>query len=192
MQNTGYQLGIPNPSLLRDPSEPTTIPPDDQKYYEMLSNLLSMNPQQPQNPINPLGSVISSETQLLLKSLVMQDLFTNAFKRFLHSSKPRILQNINQSLGINTLLPPPAPTEVLRRHSETKRKSTDLMSNETIESDMIQSHGTQGIKKPSGAHKQQKGLSAFYPTAKTRSLSMNTGNVKDSNLEWDPREEKKQ
>lgn len=171
---------------------PSSIPPPDEiRYNDILSKLIEMNNQNPQGESNPLAGVINPETQLIVNSLVMQDLFTNAFKRFLQSSKPRILQNINQSLGLSMPTPPPMPLDVLRRHSETKRKNTDTAS-DTIESDMHHPFASHGGRATPNLQRQQLNLSAFFPNSKERSHSMNTSLLKQPDLKWGPKEEKKQ
>lgn len=183
---------VPPPEPFKYP-QPFSVPPSDEvRYNDIISKLIEMNSQNPQGEPNPLAGVINPETQLIVNSLVMQDLFTNAFKRFLQSSKPRILQNINQSLGLSMPTPPPMPLDVLRRHSETKRKNTDPVSSETIESDMHHPFGSQGGRATPNLPRQQLSLSAFFPNSKERSQSMNTSLLKQPDLKWGPKEEKKQ
>lgn len=166
---------------------------EDRRYMDSLSKLFQNSNQNHQPHLNSLVDIINPDTQLLVKSLVMQDLFTSAFKRFLHSSKPTILQNLNQSLGVQQEIPPPMPLEVLRRHSETKRKNTDPITSETIESDLNLPHmGSQATRNTPTQMRQQMSLSAFFPNQKARSMSLSSPQPKKDTEKWDPREERKQ
>ena len=183
-------------SLFRAPSKPSEQPKkpssDDKNYYKIISALLGGQVQPPQVYQNPLVNLINPNTQLLVKSLVMQDLFTNAFKTLLRTSKPMIIKNISESLGRS--MPSPAPTllDVLRRQPGAKRKNTDPMTSETIESDMPNLMGGSGLRQAQNAKRGQMNISSFFNNTKSRSQSMNFAQAKQGSLNWDPKEEKKQ
>lgn len=165
---------------------------DNQRYFSALTRLL-LGSQSPVTQVNPLSNIITPDTQVLVKSIVMQDLFTNAFKRYLHSSKGTIMHNLQQSMGTEAPIQAPLPLNVLRRHSEAKRKNTDPITSETIESDLnLPQWGSQASRATPVQHRGQSSLSAFFPTQKGRSMSLNAASNKHIDDKWDPREEKKQ
>lgn len=177
-------LNLPLPDGNRD---------EDKDYYETISKLLSNSSQPQATQLNQVAAQLTPDIELLLKSMVMQDLFTSAFKRLLHTSKPTILHNLNNSLGFKMDCPPPMPMNIIRRNSKAKRKNTDPMSSDTIESDINANLA------PSFSHRAHKfalrnqtSLSAFFQHSKNRSNSMAAPVHKQEGQNWDPREEKKQ
>lgn len=183
-------------SLFRAPNKPLEQPKnsslDDKNYYAMVSSLLGGQTPHPQVYQNPLVNLINPNTQLLVKTLVMQDLFTNAFKSLLRTSKPMIIRNIGESLG--TAMPSPTASllDVLRRQPGVKRKNTDPMTSETIESDMPNLKGGNGPRQGQIAKRGQMNISQFFQNTKNRSQSMAFPQAKQDSLNWDPKEEKKQ
>lgn len=160
---------------------------DEQKAQDLISKLILLN----QTPQTPLANVISPDIQVLIQSLVMQDLFTSAFKRYLHSSKGRISQNLSDTISHNMPRPPARSLDSLRRHPESKRKNTDPMTSETIESDIQHQMTSQGARNTPVVPRVQAPLSAFFPQVKSRSMSMNTGSQKAEGFQWGHKEEKK-
>jgi hypothetical protein len=183
-------------SLFRAPNKPSEQPKkfslEDKNYYNLISMLLGGQNQPPQVYQNPLVNLINPNTQLLVKSLVMQDLFTNAFKSLLRTSKPMIIKNISESLGMNMSSLAPTLLDVLRRQPGVKRKNTDLMTSETIESDMPNQMGGIGLRQAQNDKRTQMNISSFFNNTKNRSQSMTFPQTKQDSLNWDPKEEKKQ
>jgi hypothetical protein len=177
---------------LNMPSPLKNTSTDDKSYYQLISRLLTLNNSHPQVYESPLLGMINPDTQMIVKSLVMQDLFTNAFKRLLHSSRSTIIQNINESMGMGMPSPNPVLLNALRRQSEQKRKNTDPMTVETIESDRPTQMGYLGPKEPTSRSRPQTNLSAFFPNSKSRTQSMTVAVSKHDDLNWEPKEEKKQ
>jgi hypothetical protein len=165
---------------------------ENKNYYETISKLLSKNNQTEANLSKQVAAQMTPDIGFMLKSMVMQDLFTTAFRRLLHTSKSTIIQNLSTSLGIDMSCPPPIPMNPVRRNSKTNRKNTDVMSTDTIETDMHANLApSSSLKDHKVAQRNQVNLSAFFPHSKNESGSMV---VPDQNQgeNWDPKEEKKQ
>jgi hypothetical protein len=165
---------------------------ENKNYYENISKLLSKNSKPHANLSKQFTAQLTPDVGFMLKSMVMQDLFTTAFRRLLHTSKPTIIHNLSTSLGFNMSCPPPIPINPVRRNSKANRKYTDVMSTDTIETDMHANLAqSSSQKEPKVAQRNQINLSAFFPHSKKGSDSMIVPDQKqDEN--WDSREEKKQ
>jgi hypothetical protein len=165
---------------------------ENKNYYENISKLLSKNSQPQANLDKQVAAQLTPDVGFMLKSMVMQDLFTTAFRRLLHTSKPTIIHNLSTSLGFNMSCPPPIPTNSVRRNSKTNRKNTDVMSTDTIETDMHANLApSSSLQDHRVTHRNQTNLSAFFPHSKKGSDSMIVPDQKQDEI-WDPREEKKQ
>jgi hypothetical protein len=165
---------------------------ENKNYYETISKLLSKNSQPQANLSKQFTAQLTPDVGFMLKSMVMQDLFTTAFRRLLHTSKPIIIQNLSTSLGFNMSCPPPIPMNSARRNSKVNRKNTDVMSTDTIETDVHANLVPSSSQKdPKVARRNQINLSAFFPHSKKGSDSMVVPGQKQDKI-WDPREETKQ
>jgi hypothetical protein len=165
---------------------------ENKNYYEIISKLLSKNSQPQANLQKQVAAQLTPDVGFMLKSMVMQDLFTTAFRRLLHTSKPTIIKNLSTSLGFNMSCPPPIPMNSVRRNSKVNRKNTDVMSTDTIETDMHANLAPSSSQKDHKvAQRNQINLSAFFPHSKKGSDSMIVPEQKQDEI-WDPREEKKQ
>lgn len=177
-------------SLHLGPQEP--MPNEEKQCLEMLSQMLTANNQRSLN-LNPLTALLNPDTELLLKSIIMQDLFTNAFKKLLYTSRVSILQNLTQSVGQRMGAPPSLPLDALRKQLKTQRKNTDPVSSDTIESDMPNRiKAPKNVPSGSMSERQQTSLSSFFPLAKNRAQSMYSQSTKQGDANWDPKEERKQ
>ena len=136
---------------------------------------------------------IDPHSRFLLETKLFEDLFTEGFKRYLQFCKPTIKKNLDKHFPGGIYQVPSSPASCLKSNSDSKRKNTDPMSSDTIESDI----NAQIFNRAPGhigqiSQKEKNRLSAFFQTPKKRTLSMNAGNDKEDSQSWDPREEKKQ
>jgi len=150
---------------------PSKVSQQDQEYYETILNLYNSKLNLSQPEARPLEALLNQNPfGVLLKSLVMQELFSNAFKSLLQSSKPVILQNLNSSLIRKSLISSanqPNPGKV----SDPVRRNCEATSSESAESDMLHQLGSSLPKQAEiGRYRL---LSAFSPNIKTRANSMN-------------------
>jgi len=144
---------------------PSKVSQQDQEYYETISNLYNSKLKLNQPEARPLEALLNQNPfGVLLKSLVMQELFSNAFKSLLQSSKPVILQNLNSSLIKKSLMSPSAQPNPVKRNCE-------VTSSESAESDMLHQLGG-GLSKQAETGRCRL-LSAFSPNIKTRANSIN-------------------
>mmetsp|Transcript_32749 Transcript_32749/g.29033 ORF Transcript_32749/g.29033 Transcript_32749/m.29033 type:complete len:280 (+) Transcript_32749:1708-2547(+) len=174
-------------------------------YTEMIKKVA--NEQQAQQPQQAPKPKLDSQEKLIetigLNNLgfldynttlsVIQNDLVSSFRDLLQSSKPAILSNLLNSVNSSYRLQTLAPVSCLRPRSDSKRKNTDPVSSDTIESD-INGHlnnvaPLSSVQKP-GAF--QKPFSTFHRDPKKRTQSMSAFIEKQDSQIWDPREEKKQ
>ena len=159
-------------------------------YYDYWSKLFSSKTQEQQSNNDLLASQLNFDSVLILKSLVLQDLFSSAFRRYLECSKQNLAQNLtnrlNEPIQNNNSL---SQTDVLGRHSYPKRKNTDVMSSETIETDLQNCFGNHNKGRSPIIINKTMPLSSFYPHTKARWNSLLSNITKTHSLEDVHREE---
>lgn len=153
-------------------------------YYDYCSKLFNSKIQNQQASNDLLACQLNFDSVLMLKSLVLQDLFSGAFKRYLECSKHNIEQNLanrlSQPIQQNIIL---QQSDVLGRHSYPKRKNTDVMSNETIETDLNNHFGCQNKERSPIIINKTLPLSSFIPVTKARCNSLLTNMSKSQSLD---------
>ena len=132
-------------------------------YYDYCSKMFSSKTQEQQSNNYLLASQLNFDSVLILKSFVLQDLFSSAFMRYLEWSKQKLTQNLTNQLNEpiqnnNNLL----QTDVLGRHSYPKRNNTDIMSSETIETDLQNCLGNHNKRRSPTIINKTMPLSSFY------------------------------
>jgi len=122
----------------------------------------------------------------------MQELFLSAFKRLLQSNKNSIIENLSNlfespGLARHAYNPQKATTE------GEKRKKSDLISNDTIESDKIRLLQAQNAAEGKPDPRRRNLSFSSFKKFSRKGPQMLGGivNQEDSG-EWDPKEEKKQ
>lgn len=138
-------------------------------YYDYISKLFTSKTQEPQLRNIPAVSINNCDSVFFLKSMVLQDLFTSAFRRYLECSRQSLLHNLNNKLNEPVVKGKSlAKSDVFGRHPYPERKNTDAMSNETIETDLNNCLGSQSRRRSPIVMDKTLPLSSFYPCSKAR------------------------
>ena len=167
IQKEEYKPEIEMPNQVFKPIPFSRPSMDD--YYDQISKQFTSKTQVHMTRNNVPVSKNNSDSVFLLKSMILQDLFRSAFRRYLDSSKHSLIQNLNNKLNEPVFMGNKFPkVDVFGRHSYPERKNTDAMSNETIETDLNNYFGTQSKGRSPNLMNKTLPLSSFYPSSKVR------------------------
>ena len=172
-------------------NSPSVAGSNQNDYYDYCSKLFNSKIQSQRPNNHPLPNFLNFDSELISKSLVLQDLFSIAFRRYLKCSKQNIFHNLlsrqAESAPNTGILP---QSDVLRSHSYLiKRKNTDVTSNETIETDLYNHLACQSKGRSPIVINKTLPLSSFNPSSKARWNSLLTNITKSHSLEGGYREE---
>jgi len=172
--------GIPHDSSMQD-----------QSLQESLAQYLLFSMASDQVPQNAAPTAISPQVEMFLQTQIMKDLFLNAFKRFLQSTKETIRSNL-----FNILAPSGAAganQAPLAQDDAEKRKKSDLLSNETIESDKNRLNSSfQRADALPLSQRRNLNFSSFKRASSKNGPMLGYPQKQEDSDSWDPKEEKKQ
>mmetsp|Transcript_39725 Transcript_39725/g.45606 ORF Transcript_39725/g.45606 Transcript_39725/m.45606 type:complete len:322 (-) Transcript_39725:25-990(-) len=172
------RLDRPQRTATSSSIQPADSSNPEEEYYDKISKLFLSKLRSAEREKSPLNSLLESNSQLLIRSLVIQDLFTNAFKRLIQVYKPTITRNLHNVLGTSSLILPARPSAPIRNTPQVARKSPDMMSSETIESD-LHSGVVQKSKRPLITPQNPPPLSSFYRNTKGGPNTLSSGSAKN-------------
>lgn len=182
---------LPTSESLGGVGQPANV--QEQALHESLAQYLFLSLATGDTSQNSFPSTLSPELEMYFKTKIIQDLFLTAFKRYLQSTKDTIRDNLSSLLSTPAMPRSRGVPHPSRRASGDKRKKSDLLSNDTIESD--KNRKISSVLAPNNnlpPRRRNLSLSSFKRLNLGSSPMQLPAQKPEDSEDWDPREEKKQ
>lgn len=181
---------LPTSESLGGVAQPANV--QEQALHESLAQYLFLSLATRDTSQNSFPSTLSPELEMYFKTKIIQDLFLTAFKRYLQSTKDNIRDNLSSLLSTPAMPRSSGAPNPSRRASGDKRKKSDLLSNDTIESDKNRKMSSALAPSNLAPRNRNLSLSSFKRLNLGSSPMQLPAQKPEDSEDWDPREEKKQ